>query len=106
MVTKCPKLIKSDSEGNFQKKVIKWLRDQGCWVMKITPMAGVPTGASDLFFCKDGFYGFLECKKSKIAKRQPGQEAFVKKMNEWSYAKMIWPANWEETKAELGEMLK
>lgn len=73
--------------------------------MKLTPIMGIPKGTSDVFFCKEGFYGFLECKKSKNASRQPGQEQFVKKMDEWSYAKVVYPENWEEVSKELEQML-
>lgn len=106
MVTKCPKLISSASESNFQKKVIKWLKDQGCWVMKLTPMPGIPDGTADVFFCKDGFYGWLECKATNISKRRPGQPQFIKKMDEWSYAKFVYKDNWKEIQKELEEMLK
>lgn len=101
-----PKLTRKDTEAKFQKEVIKWLKHQGCWVMKITPMPGIPDGTADIFFCREGFYGFLECKKSRTAERRPGQEQFIQKMAEWSYGRVIYPENWEETTAELGEMLK
>ena len=93
-------------EVNFQADVIKWLKKQGCFVMKVQAGPGVPSGTSDVFFCKEGFYGWLECKQSKSAKKQPGQEPFVKKMDEWSYARFVWPGpRWTEVKKELGEML-
>lgn len=94
------------TEADFQKKVVSFLKKQGCFVMKTTPGPGVPKGVADLVFMKDGFYGWLECKASKTAKHQPGQDQFVKKMDEWSYAKFVWPANWTETEKELAEMLK
>ena len=93
-------------EADFQKKIMKWLRAQGAFAMKCQQNATTRAGISDIFFCKEGFYGFIEVKKSKSAKRQPGQEAFVKKMDEWSWAKVVWPDNWEETKKELGEILR
>ncbi len=94
-------------EANFQATAIKWLRSKGCFVMKVQAGPGVPNGTADVFFCKEGFYGWLECKQSKSSKKQPGQEAFVEKMDGWSYAKFVWPGKrWDEVKAELSEMLE
>ena len=56
-------------------------------------------------FCKEGFYGFIECKKSKNAPLRPGQKEFIAKMNEWSYGRICYPENWEEAKKELKEIL-
>lgn len=94
-------------ESSFQSKVIKFLKQQGCFVMKVQAGPGVPKGTADVFFCKDGFYGFIECKQTKNSKKQPGQEPFIQKMNEWSYAKFAWPGKcWDGIKAELSEMLR
>lgn len=93
-------------ESDFQKKIVKWLRSQKCFVWKMQQNATTRVGVSDLFFCKEGFYGFIEVKKNKSAKRQPGQEVFVKKMNEWSWAKVVWPDIWPDVQNELKEILK
>lgn len=66
---------------------------------------GVPTGTSDLFFCLEGFYGFIEVKKSMKAKFQPLQKEFIDKMEDWSWAKVVYPENWLEVRAELARML-
>lgn len=93
-------------EANFQSTVIKWLRKHGCFVMKVQASSFVPAGTADVFFCKEGFYGWLECKQSKSAKKQPHQPEFIAKMDDWSYAKFVWPGErWEEIKKELGEIL-
>lgn len=92
-------------EAKFQARVIKWLRSQGFWTMKLRPGYGVPSGTADIFFCKEGFYGFLEAKPHKTAKKQPGQERFIAKMAEWSYARFVWPENWPEIQAEIRQFL-
>jgi len=92
-------------EKDFQKKVIRFLKSKGCYVMKLEPGGGVPRGVSDILFLKDGFYGFIECKKSKTSKFQPLQKEFIEKMNDWSWAKAAYPENWEETKEELLRIL-
>lgn len=93
-------------ESDLQQKITKWLRSQKCFVWKMQQNATTQAGVSDLFFCLEGFYGFIEVKASKSAKRRPGQETFVKKMNEWSYARVVWPENWPEVQKELKEILK
>lgn len=94
-------------ERDFQKNVIKWLRSKGCVVLKYQQNATTVAGVSDIFFCKEGFYGFIECKKSKNSSLRPGQQAFIDKMDEWSYGKIIWPGDrWEEAKKELDTLLQ
>lgn len=93
-------------ERDFQKAVIKWLRSKGCVVLKYEQNATTKAGVADLAFFHEGFYGFLECKKAKNASLRPGQKQFIQKMDSWSYGKIIYPENWDETKRELGEMLK
>lgn len=93
-------------EKDFQAKILRWLKSQGCVTLKYEANATTKAGVADIFFCKEGFYGFLECKKSKNAKKRPGQQAFIDKMAEWSYGAFVYPENWEEIKKTLGEMLK
>lgn len=88
-------------EKDFQSKVIKWLKSKGCVVLKYQQNATTITGVADVFFCKEGFYGFLECKKSKNAPLRPGQKQFITKMAEWSYGAIVYPENWDKIKNEL-----
>lgn len=92
-------------EKDFQAKVIKWLKSKGCVVLKYQQNATTRSGVSDVFFCKEGFYGFIECKKAKNSPLRPGQKQFIDKMSEWSYGSIVYPENWESIKKELGEML-
>lgn len=91
-------------EKKLQSEIIKYLKSKGCFVMKCGG-AGVPTGTADVFFCIEGFYGFIEVKASKTSKFQPLQREFLEKMNNWSWAKAVYPENWLEAKAELDKML-
>lgn len=88
-------------EKKLQTEVAQWLRSKGCFVMVIQPQAGIPSGTSDVFFCKEGFYGFIELKASKSSPFQPLQKEFISKIDKWSWAKAVWPANWPEIKSEL-----
>lgn len=92
------------TEAKLQSEVIKYLRGKHCFVMKCGG-AGVPTGTSDVFFCLEGFYGFIEVKAREKAPYQPLQKEFIEKMHEWSWAKAVWPDNWQEIQAELEAML-
>lgn len=93
-------------EADFQRAVIRWLKSKHCVVLKYQQNATTRAGAADVFFCKEGFYGFIECKKAKNSPLRPGQQAFIDKINEWSYGKIVWPGDcWEETKKELDIIL-
>lgn len=106
MASKVPKLTRSDLESKLQTKILQWLRKQGAFATKMQQNATTAIGVADIFFCKEGFYGFLEVKKSKTAKRRPGQEAFIKRMGAWSYARVVYPENWKEIREELEGILK
>lgn len=93
------------SESQLQSEIIKWLKINGCIVIKHSVKSGVPAGTADLSFYCEGFYGFIEVKSSAKAKVQPLQREFIEKMNEWSWAKFVYPENWEEVKAEIAGML-
>lgn len=93
------------SESQLQSEIIKHLKSLGCYVIKHPAGAGVPVGTADLSFYIEGFYGFLEVKKSARAARQPLQDAFIKKMDEWSYARFVYPENWATIRAEIEGMI-
>lgn len=93
-------------EAEFQKKIIRWLRSKGAFVWKCHQNATTRAGVADLFLCKEGFYAWLEVKKAKNSPVRPGQKQFIEKMNKWSYARFVYPENWEEVKEELKELLR
>ena len=88
-------------ESDFQSRVIKWLKEQGCYVIKNTAQPGVPVGCPDIFFCKGRTYGFLEIKPSATATFQPLQKATLEKLSAWTYAKATYPEIWADTQKEL-----
>lgn len=92
-------------ESTFQAQVIKDLKAMGLAVVKNQAGPGVPTGFPDLTAYGEGVYFCLECKASARAKKQPRQDYWVKKLNEWSYAAFVYPANWEKIKAEIAYMV-
>lgn len=92
-------------ESDFQAKIIKWLKSKGCYVVKNSANPGVPVGCPDIVFFKEGFYGFIEVKPSEKSKFQPLQKATLKKLDDWSWAKAVYPENYDEIKLELERML-
>lgn len=72
----------------------------------MTPGPGIPDATPDLLFLKDGFWGMLECKKSKTSSFRPGQKEAITKYDEMSWCKAIYPENADEVKSELMEILK
>lgn len=93
------------AEKELQKRLVKWLKSQGCFVMTITVVPGVPQGTPDVFFCKEGFYGFAEVKANKKSKYQPLQKERIAKLMDWSWAKVVYPENWEDIREELEGIL-
>lgn len=92
-------------EKDFQAKVIKELKAMGLAVIKNQAGPGVPTGFPDVLALGEGIYFALECKTSARAKKQPRQDYWVKKLNEWSYAAFIYPANHDKIMAEIKYMV-
>ena len=92
-------------EKKLQTEIAKWLRSKGCFVMVIQPQAGIPSGTADVFFCKEGFYGWLEVKASATSPFQPLQKEFIAKMDAWSYGRVVYPENWPKIQQELEEIL-
>lgn len=91
-------------EKKLQAEIIKWLRHNGFYVIKCqAPPA--PTGCPDIFAVYEGLWVALEVKRSKTAKYQPLQPETVKKLDDWSYCKFVYPENWIEVREELGAML-
>lgn len=93
-------------EKDFQAKIIRFLKSQGCVVIKYQQNATTKAAFPDILFLKEGFWGAIEVKKSKTSKCRPGQKEMVAKLDDWSWAKIVYPENFEEIKKELSVMLK
>lgn len=93
------------AESNLEKKVVRFLKSKGCKVYKMAANPGVPKGTPDRLFLKEGLWGFLEIKASRTSKYQPLQKEQIAFLNNWSYAKAVYPENWDEIREELDQML-
>lgn len=94
------------AESEFQKNLIKELKElfPGCVVLKND--AGYKQGIPDLLILYKKKWAMLECKKTEKAMRQPNQEYYIKKLSEMSFAKFIFPQNKEEVLNELQQTFK
>lgn len=93
-------------ESKFQAGLIKELKERfdGCVVLKND--AGYLMGIPDLLVLYEDKWAALECKKDCKAKHQPGQDYYVEKLDEMSYARFIYPENKKEVLDELEHAFK
>ena len=89
-------------ESGFQDRLIKELKElfPGCMTFKMEQFQGIP----DLLVLYKNKWASLECKKSAKAKRQPNQEYYVKKMNDMSFSRFVYPENKEEVIRDLQQV--
>lgn len=89
------------TEGDYQNKLREKIEERipGALIMKTDPtfIQGIP----DLLIVKNKKWAALEVKKSKKASHRPNQDFYVNKMNNWSYAAVIFPENEKEIIDEL-----
>lgn len=80
-------------ESKFQADLKKDLKRlfPGCIVTKLD--AGDIQGIPDLLVLYEDKWATLENKRSANASKRPNQEYYVKKMNEMSFSKFIYPEN-------------
>lgn len=89
-------------ERKLQSKIIKWLKDQGAYVIKTRPQPGVPVGCMDIIALYREKWATIEVKALPTSPYQPGQEATIAWLGKWN--KNVYVAhteNWEEVKAQL-----
>ena len=88
--------LESDFQAELKKEIEK--RFPGAVVFKIeTYMQGFP----DLGILYKNKWAILECKRSRMAKKQPNQDYYVNHLNEMSFSRFIFPENKEEVLRDL-----
>lgn len=89
------------NEGSYQTNLCEKIREKipGALIMKTDPtfVQGIP----DLLILKNEKWAALEVKKDKKASHRPNQDFYVNKLNDWSYAAVIFPENEKEILNEL-----
>ena len=89
-------------EKRLQSQIIKWLKSRGCYVIKHSAIAGVPTGCPDISAYYDGAVIFIEVKASLKAKYQPLQKETLARLKDWfEFVYVVAPENWPEIQTEL-----
>lgn len=90
-------------ESKFQRSVIDEIKDRfpGAIVIKNDP--SYIQGFPDLTVLWKEHWAALECKASSRATYRPNQEYYVKKLDDMSFASIIYPENKEEILDELEE---
>ena len=88
-------------ESKFQADLKKELKTMfpGCIVTKLD--SGDIQGIPDLLVLYKDKWATLENKRSAVASKRPNQEYYVKKMNEMSFSRFIYPENKQEVLNEL-----
>lgn len=91
-------------EADFQKKFLSDLRKLGYKCFKQQMNATTRAGTPDAFIFKEGFWGWLEFKKSKGARVRPGQKENIVWANENSWGSFVYPENAKEVLKYLKEV--
>ncbi len=85
-------------ERNFQKEVIDRVEREfpGCLVMKND--ANYRQGIPDILVLHNDKWALLEVKKDRPSQSdyQPNQEWYLEKLNNMSFASVVYPDNFEE----------
>lgn len=92
------------NERKFQSYLIKEIQGMfpGCFVTKVEPYI---QGFPDILIIFENKWAFLEVKASAKAPKRPHQEEYVNKLNEMSFAAIIYPENKEEVLHDLEQAL-
>lgn len=102
-------LFKKESsmiESNFQKRLIKEIKERypGCVVLKND--ASYAQGIPDLVIFYGPYYAFLECKKNAKATHRPNQDRWIDLFSKWSFARFVYPENTKEVLSDLDQSFK
>lgn len=92
-------------ESKTQKRLIDYLREKGCYVIKTKPGPGTPAGCPDVLALCEGFWAAFEVKASAKAPFQPLQKETMEKLEGWSFARVVYPENFDEVIADLEQIL-
>lgn len=92
-------------EAKTQKRLIEYLKKKGFYVIKTRPGLGTPTGCPDVVALYKNFWAAFEVKASESSPFRPLQKENIEIFNDWSFARAIYPENFEEVISELEAIL-
>lgn len=93
------------AEARVQEKLVQYLKRKGCYVIKTKPGPGVPVGCPDVVALYEGFWAAFEVKARANAPFQPLQRETLALLDEWSYARVVFPENFDRVISELEAIL-
>lgn len=93
-------------ENKFKTRLVKQIKKRfpGSFIFHLDPteMQGIP----DLLVLYNNHWGALEGKKDSKASLRPNQQYYVDRLNELSFARIIFPENAEEVLDEMERSFK
>lgn len=93
-------------EAEVQKRLIKYLRGKGCYVIKTKPgIHGTPVGTPDVIALLEGLWLAFEVKAHANSPFQPLQKEVLAKLADWSIARVVHTENYTEIISELDRIL-
>ena len=93
-------------ESKFQKELMDEIKERfpGCVVLKND--SSYIQGFPDWTILYKDKWAALETKKERGAKKQPNQEYYVKKLNDMSFSRIVYPENKEDVLRDLSKTFK
>lgn len=94
------------AEKNFENKIKKFLKDNGCWYVKFFANRMTKSGIPDILACVNGHFVAIEV-KAQNGKPSDLQLYNVKKIREaGGVAIILYPDSFDEFKKLIGELKK
>jgi Holliday junction resolvase len=89
-------------EAKLQSKIIKWLRDQGAYVLKPRGGPGIPVGCPDIIALFGWKWLAIEVKADAKAPFRVGQEATIKHLSKGNINVYVaHPGNWPDIQRQI-----
>lgn len=88
-------------EKEFQSKLIAQLKTELDSPIVLKNDASYIQGIPDLLVLEKDKWAMLECKKDKHASHRPNQDYYIKKTDDMSFGRFIYPENKDEVVSEL-----
>lgn len=90
------------TEVKLQSKIISWLKDNGCYVIKTRVLPGVPVGCPDIIALYKDRWLAIEVKADDKAKFRVGQKATLSHLrNTNKFVYVAYPKNWDSIRDEI-----
>lgn len=97
----------SGPEAKFQKRVIRYLKDKGCYVLNVPGSAQIPAGTPDILFCAPG--GLFYALELKVKGNHPSelQLRAIDQINKaGGNARVLYDYEWEGFISEFEDMVE